>query len=205
MRAPWLALLAIGMGLAACDAGPSAVMQDGKGQSVEATQPQKPEAAAKPDASASDLSAAAPPGYVAYTPPQMGKALPLPSGARAVITGTDYGDWPLWSQSRKYSADDNAHYQYAHHGTEIGATSYADFLAMVHGFVHNPPKGTQTLKRRNGDTLYYNARENVFAVMTKTGAPRILFRPRDGADYWEQQKQIEASGGWRGHNDGGND
>ena len=68
---------------------------------------------------------------------------------------------------------------------------------MAHGFVHAPPPGVETLKRRNGDTLFYDARRNVFAVMTKQGAPRIVFRPRDGAGYWEQQKEIEAAGGWR--------
>ena len=179
--------------LSACDAGPSAVIGDGQGASP------TPPAKAAPSASDAEAStpvtdAGAPPQTVA---PQMGAALPLPSGPRAQITETAYGDWPLWSQSRKYSADDNAHYQYAHHGAEIGAKSYADFLAMAHGFIHAPPKGVQTLKRRNGDTLFYDPRRNIFAVMTRQGAPRILFRPRDGADYWEQQKDIEAAGGWR--------
>jgi pyocin large subunit-like protein len=179
--------------LSACDAGPSAVIGDGQGAS-----PTLPAKAAPP---ASDAEASMPVTNLAPPPetvaPQTGAALPLPSGPRAQITKTAYGDWPLWSKSRKYSADDNAHYQYAHHGAEIGAKSYADFLAMAHGFVHAPPKGVQTLKRRNGDTLLYDPRQNIFAVMTRQGAPRILFRPRDGAAYWEQQKAIEASGGWR--------
>ncbi|HWU48947.1 MAG TPA: hypothetical protein VN042_03660 [Asticcacaulis sp.] len=182
--------------LSACDAGPSAVIGDGQGQSPTSSAAPVPLAAPVSDAEASmPVTNDASPPQIA--PPQTGAVLPLPSGPRAQITETAYGDWPLWSKSRKYSADDNAHYQFAHHGAEIGAKSYADFLAMAHGFVHTPPKGVQTLKRRNGDTLFYDPKQNIFAVMTRQGAPRILFRPRDGADYWEQQKVIEASGGWR--------
>lgn len=188
--------------LAGCDAGPSAVVQDGQGQAPA----QKPEtkkpvwAAAASDgteeASMAVIDAPDAPA-VAVDPPKMGQPLPLPlpDGARAAITTSHYGDWPLWSQSRQYSADNNAHYQYAHHGAEIGATSYGDFLARVHGFIHHPPAGTETLKRRNGDTLLYNAQDNIFAVMTKDGAPRKLYRPPEGAGYWAQQKQIEAAGG----------
>lgn len=203
MRRALIVIGLCGLLLAGCDAGPSAVVQDGKGQSPQSTQPAPPQVVAHNDAPPSQdvvnayASAAAAP-IAEAAPPQMGKALPLPGGKRALISDTAYGDWPLWSKNRKYSADDNAHYQFEHHGPEIGARSYGDFLAMVHGFVHNPPAGTETLKRRNGDTLYYNARENVFAVMTKQGAPRTLFRPREGGAYWTQQKDIEASGGWQG-------
>ena len=120
---------------------------------------------------------------------------PLPKGARAAVTTTQYGDWPLWSSNSKYSADDNAHYQYGKHGDEVGARTYEDFVSIVHGFVHNPPPGTEKVVRKNGDTLFYNARENVFAVVTKDGAPRTLFRPDDGAGYWQKQKEIEANRG----------
>jgi pyocin large subunit-like protein len=202
MRAMMIAGLMV---LSGCDAGPSAVVGDGQGQSPTQTAARPEAAPPQPEAFKAKASATAATGATATpdaapeaaAPPHMGEALPLPSGPRAEVSETAYGDWPLWSKSRKYSADDNAHYQFARHGAEIGATSYADFLAMTHGFVHNPPKGVQTLKRRNGDTLFYDPRRNIFAVMTKQGAPRILFRPREGGDYWEQQKVIEASGGWR--------
>ena len=55
-------------------------------------------------------------------------------------------------------------------------------------FVDHPPPGAQTLKRSNGDTLVYDAKTNVFAVVAKDGAPRTIFKPRDGAAYWDQQK-----------------
>ncbi len=189
-------LILIGLlGLAACDAGPRAVpLHDGDGKApagqaippvtdpaggIEEASMPVPGSAAAPDVSANDLAAAN------YPP------LPVPK-QRGAISVTRYGDWPLWSSNSKYSADDNAHYQFGKHGGEIGAPDYEAFVAAVHAFVHNPPAGTETVARRNGDTLFYNARQNVFAVMTKDGAPRTLFRPYDGAAYWDKQKQIEA-------------
>ncbi len=209
-RLGWLAAVLIGLApvLAACDAGPSAVMPDGAGQApAEQAQPHKPVWAdtAKdtqaPQAIHQAVEESSMPvaGQMAAPPqdhsgaPHYGAALSLPKGPRAIITETQYGDWPLWSKNRKYTADDNAHYHFEKHGPEFGARSYADYLAMVHGFIHSPPPGTQTLKRSNGDTLFYDPKGNVFAVMTRAGAPRTLFRPDTGAAYWQQQKQIEAT------------
>lgn len=184
--------------LAGCDAGPRAVpLKDGDGKApTAAATPAKapagdieeasmpiPGSTAAPDMAAKDLAASQ-----NYPP------LPVPK-QRGVITTTTYGNWPLWSSNSKYSADDNARYQFGKHGGEIGASSYEAFVAAVHAFVHNPPAGTERLSRRNGDTLFYNARQNVFAVMTKDGAPRTLFRPYDGAAYWDKQKDIEARKG----------
>ena len=37
------------------------------------------------------------------------------------------------------------------------------------------------IDRANGDALLYDAKSNTFAVVTKAGAPRTMFKPRDGA------------------------
>ena len=185
-------LLALSLPLAACDAGPSAVLPDGAGQApAEQIQPAKaPLWAQKADQkSAEPIEEASMP--VVDTTPVAGAVLPV-AAHRAQISETRYGDWPLWSKNRKYSADENAHYHFQKHGPEFSAKSYPDYMAMVHGFIHNPPAGTQTLKRSNGDTLFYDPKGNVFAVMTRAGAPRTMFRPDNGAAYWQQQKIIES-------------
>lgn len=194
-------ILGVGMLiLTGCDAGPRAVpLHDGDGKAPVAETKDAPAWADKPQppADARDIEEAsnpAPGSTAAADPVTHAEAyppLPVPKG-HAMPTATRYGDWPLWSTNRKYSADDNAHYQFGKHGGEIGAASYGDYVAAVHGFVHHPPAGTETLSRRNGDTLFYNARQNVFAVMTRDGAPRTLFRPYDGAAYWQKQKAVEA-------------
>ena len=49
----------------------------------------------------------------------------------------------------------------------------------------------------------YDAKANVFAVVTKDGAPRTMFKPRDGAAYWDQQKERVAEEGKDGGSDSG--
>ncbi len=51
----------------------------------------------------------------------------------------------------------------------------------MHAFVDTPPTGVQKVARANGDALLYDAKTNTFAVVSKTGAPRTMFKPRDGA------------------------
>lgn len=167
--------------LAACDAGPSAVLPDGEGVSpTEQTAPARHATApATPDSAPPPVDIPA-------------EATNAPANEDIKITRTRYGEWPLWSSNRQYTAYENATYHYEKHGHAFAAQSYEHWLSLVHGFVHSPPKGTETLMRNNGDTLFYNRSQNVFAVMTKAGAPRTMFRPDNGADYWQKQKQIEA-------------
>jgi len=184
------------LALAGCDAGPSAVVHDGDGKGVSETSKAAPKEDAEAsmaviDGAAPESVSAAPVARDHSAAPHYG--VPLKTGMKADISQESYGDWPVWSSNRKHSADDNAHYQFEKHGPEFGAKSYEQYVAMAHAFVHTPPPGTETLKRKNGDTLFYDPKGNVFAVMTKKGAPRTVFRPDDGRAYWDKQKDIEAA------------
>jgi pyocin large subunit-like protein len=99
---------------------------------------------------------------------------------------------PEWAASRRYSAEESAQHAYARNGEAFGASSLEDYVRKAHAFVEHPPKGAETLTRANGDTLLYDAKSNVFAVADKTGAPRTMFKPDDGAAYWQEQKDREA-------------
>ena len=98
---------------------------------------------------------------------------------------------PMWSASRKFSAQENAERAFARNGEAFGADSLGEFVEKAHGFVAHPPKGTLTFARANGDKLFYDPRGNVFAVASRAGAPRTMFKPDDGMTYWEQQKARE--------------
>ncbi|HEY5070893.1 MAG TPA: hypothetical protein VII63_02575 [Caulobacteraceae bacterium] len=98
---------------------------------------------------------------------------------------------PMWAANRKHSAEENAQFQFAKNGGDFGARSETDYVAKTHAFVERPPSGVETIDRRNGDKLIYDRRGNVFAVVSRDGAPRTMFRPRDGAAYWAQQKDRE--------------
>lgn len=96
---------------------------------------------------------------------------------------------PMWAANRRYTAEENADYQFKQHGDEFGASSVDDFVRKVHAFTAKPPAGTERFERANGDTLLYDSKGNVFAVVTETGAPRTMFKPTgDGAAYWAKQK-----------------
>jgi pyocin large subunit-like protein len=99
---------------------------------------------------------------------------------------------PMWASSRTHTAEENAQYQYAKNGRDFGAATEADYVAKAHAFVDHPPADIQNIDRRNGDRLMYDARLNVFAVVSREGAPRTMFKPRGGASYWAQQKDRES-------------
>ena len=99
---------------------------------------------------------------------------------------------PMWSASRQYSAGENARRAFERNGRDFGAKDLDAFVEKAHAFVGHPPKGTLTMTRRNGDTLFYDPKGNVFAVASRAGAPRTMFKPDDGMAYWEEQKTREA-------------
>ncbi len=99
---------------------------------------------------------------------------------------------PMWAPNRQHSADENARYQFAKNGGDFGARNESDYVVKVHAFVERPPSDAQFLDRRNGDRLIYAPRVNTFAVVTKDGAPRTMFKPRDGLAYWKEQKTRES-------------
>lgn len=99
---------------------------------------------------------------------------------------------PFWAANRTRTAEENAQRGFERNGQAFGADTVDDYVAAAHRFVADPPKGVETLKRANGDTLIYDAKGNVFAVVSREGAPRALFKPDDGAAYWEVQKTRES-------------
>jgi len=99
---------------------------------------------------------------------------------------------PMWSASRRYSAEENARRAFERNGEAFGARNLDQFVRKAHAFVEHPPAGTQTLTRANGDVLLYDPKGNVFAVASKAGAPRTMFKPDEGLAYWEEQKAREA-------------
>lgn len=99
---------------------------------------------------------------------------------------------PMWSASRRYSAEENAQRAFARNGQAFGAATVGEFVGKAHDFVQSPPRGTLTLTRANGDVLLYDPKANIFAVRSKAGAPRTMFKPDEGMAYWEEQKAREA-------------
>jgi pyocin large subunit-like protein len=150
--------------LGACDNGPSAVSKQAAGTQM----------ATASAAGGSDSSADA----------------PKIDHRKDAVAVTDDGK-PMWAPSRKNSAEEGAQRAFERNGEAFDADNVDQFVRKAHAFVGHPPKGTETLTRKNGDTLYYNPKANIFAVASKDGAPRTMFKPDDGAAYWQKQKDRE--------------
>ncbi|MDQ0465403.1 pyocin large subunit-like protein [Caulobacter ginsengisoli] len=167
MRIQWLLAAGV-LALAACDGGPSAVAK---------RDPAAPAAWSGGDSQQADNS---------YDRPSARR-----SKADAPVKLAEDGR-PIWAASRKGTAEEQAQKAFDRNGEAFGAATLEAYVAKVHAFTGNPPKGAQTLTRRNGDKLIYDPRGNVFAVVTRDGAPRTMFKPDDGAAYWEKVKAGEA-------------
>lgn len=100
---------------------------------------------------------------------------------------------PVWAPNRRLTADEAAKANFERNGGDFGVKSADACVTKTHDFVENPPRGAQRITRANGDVLIYDAKENVFAVVTSDGAPRTMFKPREGAAYWDKQKATETA------------
>ena len=162
---------AVLMTLTACDGGASAV-------------------AARDHAAVTDLTAGTGAGAVVRTSARAASTAAIDPRTLPVrqVDGK-----PVWAATRTLEADAAAAANFERNGADFGVESAQAWITRVHDFVDSPPRGTQRITRGNGDTLFYDAKANVFAVATKDGAPRTMFKPTTGAAYWDQQKAQEAS------------
>ena len=99
---------------------------------------------------------------------------------------------PIWASSRKGSAEENAQRSFDRNGQAFGAHDLDDYIRKAQAFVSSPPAGVEKITRRNGDVLMYDPKANVFAVASRAGAPKAMFKPDKGASYWQEQKDREA-------------
>lgn len=175
---------AAALALAACDNGPSAVRTRDRAQAAGA-------------------------GGVETARPATDSGADTPRAQRrsrysdSPSNSSDLGGGLVWAASRKYSADDNAHYQFEHHAAEFGITDLKAFVAKADAFAAHPPQGVLRFERAsNGDAILYDPKSQIFAVATKDGAPRTMTKKPDGLAYFEAQKAQEAAREERGRGGG---
>lgn len=99
------------------------------------------------------------------------------------------------TSNRRETAGAKAVRLYERNGADFGSTSAEDYLEKAKRFTKTPPADAEKVSRPNGDTLIYQARTNTFAVVDKRGVVRTMFKPSNGAEYWERQKASAASFG----------
>lgn len=104
---------------------------------------------------------------------------------------------PALTANRRETVDAKIARLFERNGADFGAETAQDYLGKVRAFTSRPPAGTDRAERPNGDVLLYQASTNTFAVVSRDGAPRTMFKPRDGAAYWAEQKAAAPNFGRR--------
>lgn len=112
-------------------------------------------------------------------------AAALPPEAGTAATGMIR---PALTANRRETVDAKITRLFERNGADFGAATAQEYLGKVRTFTSRPPAGTDRVERPNGDVLLYQASTNTFAVVARDGAPRTMFKPRDGATYWAEQK-----------------
>ena len=102
---------------------------------------------------------------------------------------------PALTSNRRETVDAKVARLFQRNGADFGAATAEDYLAKVQAFTARPPSGTERVERANGDVLLYQASTNTFAVVSREGVAKTMFKPRDGAAYWVQQKTAASTFG----------
>ncbi|EOL6904954.1 hemagglutinin repeat-containing protein, partial [Escherichia coli] len=110
------------------------------------------------------------------------------NGGGGIAKGGKSKDTQIWTETKKVEPVGNAYGHWTKHGKEFPEYQNAkQYVDAAHNFMTNPPPGTLTKTRPNGDTLYYNPVTNVFASKDINGVPRTMFKPEKGIEYWNKQ------------------
>ncbi|WP_239352907.1 hypothetical protein [Snodgrassella communis] len=102
----------------------------------------------------------------------------------------------IWTETHRKAPVSNAYGHWDKHKNEFPEFQNSkQYVDATHNFVRNPPEGTLTKIRNNGDTLYYNPSTNIFAIKNADGTPRTMFKPnpanhgyKTNLEYFNAQK-----------------
>jgi len=94
----------------------------------------------------------------------------------------------IWTPGTPNNSVKNAFGHWTKHKGEFPELNNAlQYVQSAQNFITNPPKGTLTKVRTNGDILMYNQSTNIFAI-NRGGVPATYFKPKDGINYFNGQK-----------------
>lgn len=85
---------------------------------------------------------------------------------------------PIWTSTKQRSSVGNAYWHWKdHQGDFLGIKNSKQYVEATHNFIRNPPPGTLTKTRVNGDVIFYHPASNIFAITNKLGVPRTMYKP----------------------------
>jgi hypothetical protein len=108
-------------------------------------------------------------------------------GGGAVVGGAAKEASAIWSATKNKSAVDNAFGHWSKHKGEFPELANSkQYVDAARSLAAKPPADA-FIKSRGADTLIYDKATNTFLVKGADGAPRTMFRPNDGINYWNKQ------------------
>jgi len=94
----------------------------------------------------------------------------------------------IWSSKKALNSVENALHHWNQHKREFpNLQNSLQYVQAARAFFLFRPQGTLMKVRKNGDILLFNPQSNIFAVYTKEGVPRTMFKPKNGINYWHTQ------------------
>ncbi|MEI9965162.1 MAG: hypothetical protein WDM92_11115 [Caulobacteraceae bacterium] len=96
---------------------------------------------------------------------------------------------PMWASSRRRSAERGRSGSSTATGADFGAGTLDGLCRQGPRLRRRSAQGRPDGRARQRRYPDYDPKANVFAVADRQGAPRTMFKPRDGRAYWDQQKQ----------------
>jgi len=121
----------------------------------------------------------------------------LTSAAGPAAAAAPTAGMPALAANRRERVGAKTERLFRTNGADFGAATAGEYLDKVRAFTARPPADVERVERPNGDVLLYQASTNTFAVVSREGVAKTMFKPRDGAAYWAEQKAAAPTFGTR--------
>jgi len=104
---------------------------------------------------------------------------------------------PVLTANRRETVDAKVQRLFERNGADFGARTPEEYVQKIAAFTERTPAGVEKVERPNGDVLLYQASTNTFAVVSREGVAKTMFKPREGQSYWAEQKAAAPTFGQR--------
>ncbi|MDR6821159.1 hypothetical protein J2X76_006365, partial [Neorhizobium sp. 2083] len=124
-----------------------------------------------------------------WAPGSLGGAGRPSAGATRGPGSASAGQGNIWSGTKTKSPAANALQHWNKHRADFPELQNAkQYVDRAHQLLNTPPATSEARSRANADRLLYDPPTNTFIATDSKGAPRTMFKPNEGAEYWSRQK-----------------
>jgi filamentous hemagglutinin len=97
---------------------------------------------------------------------------------RKTITSESSTSKQDWTSTKKLTSNENIKKHFSDHSSDFpNLKTEKSYVDATKKFLNNPPTGTLTKIRANGEVVLYHPDTNTFAIATKNGTPKTMYKP----------------------------